>query len=360
MTVVRILRRTTAEERAVVSRANGRKNAVIFTFVLMLAVVFIVCLGLGRFSVPALQALRIMASRLTPLNLEATWSDKMESVILSVRLPRLVGAVLVGAALALSGATYQSLFKNPLVSPDLLGISSGACVGAAFAILLDFPYPLIQLSALGMGLFTVFLTTLIPKLFRNKSSLMLVLSGVIMSGFMSAILGIAKYVADPEDHLASIVYWMMGAFSNARLKNVLLVSPPMLVSMTVLLLLRWRINLLSLGDAEAKSLGVNVKRARALTILCSTVLTACAVCLCGTIGWLGLIVPHLGRLVIGQDNRHLLPMSAVLGALFLVIVDTLARNLTGSEIPLSIITGALGAPLFVWLLGRQKARIGDG
>lgn len=283
----------------------------------------------------------------------------MESVILAVRLPRLMGAMLVGSALSLSGAAYQSLFRNPLVSPDLLGISSGACVGAAFAILLELPAPLVQLSALGTGLLTVFLTTLIPGLFRNRSSLMLVLSGVIMSGFMSALLGIAKYVADPENHLASIVYWTMGSFSNVRMKDVLLISPPILAAMAALLLLRWRVNLLSLGDAEAGSLGVNVRRARGVTILCSTVLTACAVCLCGTIGWAGLIVPHLGRLIVGQDNRYLLPMSAVLGALFLVVVDTLARNLTGSEIPLSIITGVLGAPLFVWLLARQRARIGD-
>lgn len=284
----------------------------------------------------------------------------MESVILAVRLPRLMGAMLVGSALSLSGAAYQSLFRNPLVSPDLLGISSGACVGAAFAILLELPASLVQLSALGTGLLTVFLTTLIPGLFRNRSSLMLVLSGVIMSGFMSALLGIAKYVADPENHLASIVYWTMGSFSNVRMKDVLLISPPILAAMAALLLLRWRVNLLSLGDAEAGSLGVNVRRSRGVTILCSTVLTACAVCLCGTIGWAGLIVPHLGRLIVGQDNRYLLPMSAVLGALFLVVVDTLARNLTGSEIPLSIITGVLGAPLFVWLLARQRARIGDG
>ena len=338
----------------------GSGNRSIWTFVMVLAVTAVVCLGLGRFSVPFLQSLRILVNAFTPWRLEATWSGKMESVVLAVRLPRLVGAMLVGAALSLSGAAYQSLFRNPLVSPDLLGISSGACVGAASAILLGLPAPLVQLSALGTGLLTVFLTTLIPRLFRNRSSLMLVLSGVIMSGFTSALLGVAKYVADPENQLASIVYWTMGSFSNTRMKDVLLISPPLLAAMAVLLLLRWRINLLSLGDAEAGSLGVDVRKARGVPILCSTVLTACAVCLCGTIGWAGLIVPHLGRLIVGQDNRYLLPMSAVLGALFLVVVDTLARNLTGSEIPLSIITGVLGTPLFVWLLARQKARIGDG
>ena len=265
----------------------GSRNRLIWTFVLALAVTAVVCLGLGRFSVPFLQSLRILVNAFTPWRLETTWSDRMESVILAVRLPRLMGAMLVGSALSLSGAAYQSLFRNPLVSPDLLGISSGACVGAAFAILLELPAPLVQLSALGTGLLTVFLTTLIPGLFCNRSSLMLVLSGVIMSGFMSALFGIAKYVADPENHLASIVYWTMGSFSNVRMKDVLLIAPPILAAMAALLLLRWRVNLLSLGDAEAGSLGVNVRRARGVTILCSTVLTACAVCLCGTIGWAG-------------------------------------------------------------------------
>ena len=335
----------------------SRKHTIILLFGAALAVVFIVCLGIGRYQVPPLQAFRILIDYLTPLPLEKTWTDAMLSAVCSVRLPRTLGAALVGAALALSGATYQGVFKNPLVSPDLLGVSNGACVGAAAAILLGLPSMGIQLSALVMGLLTVFLSTCIPKFFHNSSSLMLVLAGVIMSGTMSALLGMAKYVADPEDNLAEIVYWTMGSFAYTKLEDVLIVAPAILIAMAVLLLMRWRVNLLSLGEREAKSLGVNIRRTRGVAILCSTVLTACAVCLCGTIGWVGLIVPHMGRLIIGHDNRFLMPLSAVIGALFMVVVDTLARNLTGSEIPVSIITGLLGAPLFVWLLGRQKARI---
>jgi len=270
------------------------------------------------------------------LNLEVTWTEQMASVILDIRLPRLAGAFLVGGALSLSGATYQGLFKNPLVSPDLLGVSSGACVGASLAILLNRTSLEIQLAALVMGLLAVFFTITIPKFFRNPSNLMLVLAGIIVSGFMSAILGIIKYVADLESQLASIVFWTMGSLASVKGQDILLVGPVMLVVALILILIRWRINLLSLGDSEAKSLGVNVPRSRGLAIVCATILTACAVCLCGTIGWVGLIMPHLGRLLVGEDNRYLMPASALLGALFMIIVDTIARNLTGSEIPLSI------------------------
>ncbi|MDR3599801.1 MAG: iron ABC transporter permease [Desulfosporosinus sp.] len=322
-----------------------------------IVIAFVICLSLGKYHIPVWQVAKIILSKALPLNLEVTWTEQMASIILDIRLPRLIGAFLVGGALSLSGATYQGLFKNPLVSPDLLGVSSGACVGASIAILLNRTSLEIQLAALVMGLLAVFLTTTIPKFFKNNSNLMLVLAGIIVSGFMTAIQGIIKYVADPESQLASIVYWTMGSLASLKMRDILLVGPVMLIVALILILIRWRINLLSLGDSEAKSLGVNVPRSRGLAIVCATILTACSVCLCGTIGWVGLIMPHLGRLLVGEDNRYLMPASALLGALFMIIVDTVARNLTGSEVPLSIVTGLLGAPLFLWLLARQKARI---
>lgn len=324
-------------------------------FVILLVLLFFVALSLGRFQVPIEETFRILLNKIFPL--EVTWTDQMENVVINIRFPRILAAILVGGALSLSGATYQGMFRNPLVSPDLLGVSAGACVGASLAILLHLGTWHIQVFALAGGLLAVAAATTIPKLFKNSSALMLVLAGVVVSGFMNAILGALKYVADPESELASIVYWTMGSLSSVKLSDIYAIAPAMLASMIGLILLRWRINLLALGDAQAHSLGVNVKQMRPLVIVFSTVLTATAICLSGTIGWVGLIIPHLGRLLVGQDNRNLLPVSTLLGTVFLVIVDTCARNLTGSEIPLSILTGLIGTPLFIWLLVMQKSKI---
>lgn len=323
----------------------------------MLAGVFVVALGTGRYWVPPGQVARILVSELPLIELSQTWTDTMYSAVVSVRLPRVVGAIFVGAALAIAGATFQGIFRNPLVSPDLLGISNGAAVGAAAAILLRLPSITIQFTAGLAGLLTVFITTRIPRLFRNNSPLMLVLAGVIMSGFMASLLGVAKFVADPQNELAEIVFWTLGSLVPVAMSDIALVAVPMVLATTVLILLRWRVTLLSLGDAEAQSLGINVKRTRGVMILCATVVTAGSVCLAGTIGWVGLVIPHLGRLIIGDENRFLVPLSAALGALFMVVVDTLARTVTGSEIPLGVITGILGAPLFIWFLSRQRAHV---
>lgn len=335
----------------------ARRRVIVAALVAILAASFCICLCLGIYSVPLDQAIRIVANMVVPGGIDVTWTPKMQTAIASIRLPRLIAAGFVGAGLALSGATYQGIFKNPLVSPDILGVSSGACVGAAFALLAGFPSFGVQASALAMGLVGVLLAVSIPRLFRNRSTLMLVLSGVIVSGFMSSMLGLAKYLADPEEQLASIVFWTMGSFSTIGMSAVVVVLPAMIVSMIALVAMRWRINLLSMGDAEARSLGVNVARMRGLAILFSTILTACSVCLCGTIGWVGLIVPHMGRLIAGHDNRFVIPAAGLIGATFMIIVDTLARNLTGSEIPISILTGVIGAPLFVILLSKQRTRM---
>ncbi len=331
---------------------NNKKHVIIYLLIIMTLSVFIISLGLGRHSIPIIQTTKILLSKVIPI--DATWTNKMSNIILNIRLPRVLGAALVGAALALSGATYQGMFKNPLVSPDLLGVSAGACVGASIAILNNYGIFGIQALALVTGLVSVLITTTIPKLFRNNTNIMLVLSGVIVSGFMGSIQGIIKYIADPEDQLASIIYWTMGSLSSVKISDIKIIAPAMILAATVLLLLRWRLNLLSLGDNEAKSLGMNIKQIRRLTILCSTVLTACAVSISGAIGWVGLIIPHLGRLLVGQDNKYLLPSSLFIGASFMIIVDTFARNLSNSEIPLSILTGLIGTPIFVWLLSRQR------
>lgn len=337
-----------------VSRRGANDPLLYALLACLLLLVFVGGLGIGRFRVSPKEALRICASRVLPL--EQTWSRQAENVVMKIRLPRVCGAALVGCALAVSGAAYQGVFRNPLVSPGLLGVSSGACVGAALAILLHLSTFWIQLSALGCGLLAVVLSMSIPALFTEKSAPMLVLSGVIVSGFMSSILGLLKYAADPENELASIVYWTMGSLASVEMRDVRGMGVGIAAAAMALVLVRWRINLLALGDTEARALGVNVRRLRGFVIFCATLATAGAVCMSGTIGWVGLVVPHLGRLVAGTDNKRLIPVCAFLGAAFAIAVDTCARSLTASEIPLSILTGMIGTPLFIWLLLVQRAR----
>ena len=327
----------------------------LFLFALVLMVLVLCALCLGRYGQSPLDTLKILFSRILPI--ERTWDDSVERVVFLVRLPRIGAAILVGAALAISGITYQGIFKNPLVSPDLLGVSSGASVGAALAILSGLSAGLIQAGALVGSLTAVLLTVTIPKLMRNSSTLMLVLAGIIVQGFMSAVMGLLKYVADPESQLAEITYWQMGRISNTSSQDIAAVLPAMAVAAALLLALRWRINILSLGDAEAESLGVNLRVIRGMAVVCSTVLTACAVCISGVVSWIGLIIPHMCRMVVGPDNTKTMPVSLLAGASFLLTVDTLARTLSSTEIPLSMITGFIGAPLYAWLLFHQRVKV---
>lgn len=321
----------------------------------VLLALILAALCVGRYGQSPLETVQILLSRVLPL--PQTWSDGAENVVLRVRLPRIAAGLLVGAALSISGTAYQGIFKNPLVSPDLLGVSSGASVGAAAAILAGAAAGMVQLGALAGGLAAVVLTVTIPRLMRNSSTLVLVLAGIIVQGFMSALLGLLKYVADPESELAEITYWQMGRISNTSSSDVLAVLPAIGAGTILLLALRWQINVLSMGDAEAESLGVNVRLIRGLAVVCSTVVTACAVCISGVVSWVGLIIPHMCRMLIGPDNRKIMPMSLVVGAGFLLVVDTLARTVSSTEIPLSIITGFIGAPLYAWLLFRQRVKI---
>ena len=291
------------------------------------------------------------------ISLPGFWTAEMKRIVLHIRLPRVMAAMLIGAALALSGAVYQGMFRNPLVSPDLLGVSSGACVGAAAAILLHFGVWGIEACAFLGALAAVAMSLAIPRILKNRSPFMLVLSGIISGGFMGAFLGALKYMADPEMELAAIVYWTMGSLASVRPVQIALFAPWMLLAMAAAIALRWKVNILSLGDSEAHSLGIPAGKIRLMLILSATALTSFAVTIAGTIGWVGLVIPHLGRLLAGEDNRRLFPASAFWGAEFLVVADTLARSISPSEIPLSIVTGLLGTPLFVWLLCRRRLRI---
>ena len=277
------------------------------------------------------------------------------NAVILVRLPRITGAILIGCALALSGCSYQSIFQNPLVSPDLLGVSNGACIGAALGILARGGAAVISVAAFFGGLAAVGLTTLIPRIMKKKSTVTLVLSGIIVSGLCTSIMGIIKYTADPESELAEIVYWQMGSLAKLTAASLPPVAPIIIVCCIGIFIMGWRINVLSLGDKEARSLGINLKLERGIVIVLSTLLTASSVCLAGTIGWVGLVMPHMARSLVGTDNTRCLPVSALMAACFMLIIDILARGLSGEELPVSILTGFVGAPFFAVVLAREAS-----
>lgn len=353
------------EERArqMSGQTMGNAKYRVFLMVLVIGLVAsaLVALCTGRYTIRVRDAVLVLYSGARKMlglpELAQSWDPMAENVIYTLRLPRVAAAILVGGALSLSGASYQGVFKNPLVSPDLLGVSTGACVGAAIAILLHLNAAGIQTLAFLFGILTVALTVLIPRLMKNDSITMLVLSGVIVGGIMSSLMGVIKYLADPETELADITYWQMGSFAKVTKADVLTIALPILAAGALLIAIRWQINLLSLGEQEAKTLGIRIGLTRNVIILCSTLLTACAVCLCGTIGWVGLVVPHLARMLVGPDNIKSIPVSCVLGSIFMLLIDTLARGATTLEIPLSILTGLIGAPFYLYILVKQRMKM---
>ena len=327
----------------------NKRKSILFTFLIFVIVLIVLCfvtLAIGRYQIP------IKNVFLTLSGLNTNKSENM--IILNLRLPRMLACVLIGAALASSGEAYQGTFQNPLVSPDLLGVSSGACVGAVVAIMLHLEYFYIAFFAFIFGIVSVAFTVILSVITKKKTNLVLLLSGIIVSEFMAAITGLAIFFADENSELGEIVDWRMGSIANVSMTEVMYVAPIIIIGLFFMFILRWRINLLSIGDKEAKSLGVNVTRDRYVLIGISTLLTAASVAISGTIGWVGLVIPHISRWLIGSDNRYSLPLSMLLGGCFLLVVDTVARSLTIYELPLSIITGFIGAPIFALILTKKK------
>ncbi len=330
----------------------------ILFLVVALVATSVVALCIGRYSIDPREAFGAVVSYLGKLiSGSGEKPTAMENVVFVLRIPRIIGAIVIGAALSLSGAVYQSVFKNPLVSPDILGVSSGASVGAATAILLGGSLISMQLMAFAIGLLAVLLSTSIPKILRNNSNLMLVLSGTIVGGFMCSVLGVLKFIAEEDTELSSIIYWQMGSVQSVKMDTLMYVAPIFVIGAVILVLLSWQLNILSFGENEARTLGVNLKWLRGITIVISSMLTASAVSISGTIGWIGLIIPHLGRLCVGSDNTKMIPCAMLMGGLFLLVMDTIARTVTSLEVPLSILTGLIGAPIYAWLLWKQKAKV---
>lgn len=279
----------------------------------------------------------------------------IETVVFRSRLPRLVAAVLVGSALAAAGATYQGMFRNPLVSPDILGVSAGAGLGAALGIFLSLPVIGIQLLAFTFGLGTVFLVYVVSQAVRGHDPvLVLVLAGVVMGALAGACVSLLKVLADPYDQLPAITFWLLGSLASINLYDTAAALPLMVIGLVPLYLLRWRMNLMSLGDEEASALGVDVVKMRITFVCAATLITAAAVSISGIIGWVGLMIPHVARMLVGPGFSRLLPTAMMLGAGYLLLVDDLARTIAAIEVPLGILTAFLGAPFFIWLLATTR------
>ena len=312
-------------------------------------------LCLGRYTVPLREVLRILASRFTPV--AKTWEAGMEAAVLRIRPPRILLAALVGACLSLAGASYQGVFRNAMAAPDFLGASSGAAFGAALAILLGFSSAGITVSAFCFSLLTVALVFIVARRAPGKRAANLILAGIMISSLFSSGTSYIKLVADPSSKLPEITYWLMGSFSGKQWHDVRFALPFMLLGTVPLLLLRWRMNLLTMGDDEARAMGVDANRLRLLVVVCATLVTAASVSVSGVIGWVGLVIPHMARRVAGNDYRRLLPVTILLGAIFLLAVDDLCRNLLAVEIPIGILTSFIGAPFFLALMLKKEASL---
>lgn len=318
----------------------------------ILTLVFFLALLVGRYTIS-------LESFWTVLTGKASVNAADRSVVLTLRLPRTLVALLVGVALSLSGLVYQETFQNKLVSPDFLGVSTGAGFGATIAIIVGCTGLFVSLTAFAFGIVTMLITVLVARIFQSRSQTTLLLSGIIVGGFMSAGISFVKFMADTDKQLGEIVYWLLGTFSKATMKDVWILLPIVAMCAFVLYLIRWRINIVALGRSEATTLGLNYTLYRGLIIVLSTLLTASAVAYSGIVGWIGLIIPHLVRLLVGRDAKKTIPLTIMFGAIFTIVCDIISRSFTASEIPLSAVTGFLGTPIFVAILYARRKTIYD-
>ena len=325
--------------------------------VCFLLLTFFASLLLGRYIISPLTIIDTLKNSLFHINPNAF--ELEASIVVGIRLPRTILSMLIGASLAVSGATFQGLFRNPLASPDVLGVSSGAGFGAALGILVTGISVMTSLYAFVFGILSVFITFFLATTRNQISVISLVLSGMIVSSIFSSLISLIKYVADPYDKLPAITYWLMGSFSKTTYEDLKVATLPMVIGILMLLLLRWRINILSLGDEEARLLGVNPVKIRLTTIITATIITAVSVTVVGIVGWVGLVIPHISRLLVGVDHKDLLPTSCILGAIFLTWVDIIARTAASVEIPIGILTALVGAPFFAFLFKSVKKEKGE-
>lgn len=335
------------------------KNKIwISCLLLLLFVTVLVSLTLGKYPLSLGEMCEYLSASCGFGSMDGQRSGILKNILVDIRLPRILAAVLIGAALSVSGVAFQSMFINPLVSPSLLGVLSGASFGAALGMIISDNWLVVQASSFLFGFLAVLLSVGVARLYRGDRLLMLLLGGIISGALFTSLLSIVKYVADPYNQLPAIVYWLMGGLSMSDGKTVLFASLPIGLGVIVIIILSPYLNMLSMGDDEAKAMGVNVGVIRMTLIFFATLISALTVVIGGMIGWVGLIIPHVARMLVGPDNRLLLPVGALIGALYLVAVDDIARLLFNVEIPLGIVTSLVGIPFFALVL--KNARKGWG
>ena len=333
----------------------NKENKEIISMVLLVflpIILFFASFLMGRYSVSPVDVVKTILSPIFP---QLSVSSTVNTIVWQIRLPRILAALLVGASLSMAGTAFQGIFKNPLVSSDLLGVSNGAGFGAALAILLSGSGAVIQIFAFIFGIISVSITYLISKAYKAGGILILVLSGVAISAFFNSLISGIKFIADPEDKLPEIVYWLMGSLASVTMNEIIMIIIPLFIGFIVLYLLRWQMNILAMGDEEAQSLGLNPSRIRLIIIAACTLLTSAAVSISGIIGWIGMIIPHMARMIVGPDNKVLLLASLSLGASFLLLIDNISRVVISIEIPIGILTAVIGVPIFLYLLRRGSS-----
>ena len=345
------VRASEKKDRQMAVRRDGRLGAGwILILIVLPFIAAIIALGIGRMSISPGEIIDVLAVRLLGGHIE---NQLIEKTVMNLRMPRILLAALAGAGLAVSGCAFQSLFANPLATPDTLGVASGASFGAALGILMGFSLIGIQIMALLTGGLAVTLTWLAGS-GRDRGGLSyIVLSGIMMGSLFSALVSLVKYVADEESQLPAITYWLMGGLDKANYKTLSLGAPVIVIGIVLFMLIRWRMNLLPLSDDEAKASGTDIRLLRAVTVVAATAITASTVSMCGQVGWVGLLIPHMCRMIFGNNHLSLVPASVSLGAVFMIIVDTLARSISAAEIPVSILTAIIGAPVFIFLMRRS-------
>lgn len=326
-----------------------KKRVRFITIGLFVLLLFLAALSLivGQYGISPIQCLKIICGI---EKADAHTATMLRNIILNIRLPRTLAAIIIGGALSIAGLTYQCIFRNMLVSQDILGVSTGACVGAAIAIVLDLSIYFIQGFSFAAGILSVFLVFLLSRTFKVEKTLSLILSGILISGLMSSVLGYIKYTANPETHLQSIIYWIMGDLSSVNMTQISEIVIPMAICVILILINKWKLNYFCYSDTEAINIGFNINAFRTVFIISATILVSMAVSVAGSIGWIGLVMPLLVRTLVGTDNNDTAELSVIMGAFFLLLMDVINRLISSAELPISILTGIVGTPIFVLCL----------